>query len=167
MMHRAVAVANSFWDIAQAAGQPVDPMKLQKLVYFAHGWHLGFGQGALSDKNAEAWRWGPVFPDLYHAVKRWGSGSIRTPIREVDFNGTEFGWNTPRMSEQDVLGCQLVRRVWQVYWKMSGPALSQLTHEEDGPWHRTWSQVPGVRGVVIPDEIIEEHFRQKIEANAA
>lgn len=167
MMHRAVAIANSFWDIAQAAGQPVDPMKIQKLVYFAHGWHLGFGQGALSDKNAEAWRWGPVFPDLYHAVKRWGSGSIRTPIHVVDFDGTELGWNAPRMSEQDVFGCKLVQRVWEVYWKMSGPALSQLTHEEGGPWHQIWSQVPGIRGMVIPDKIIEEYFRRKIEANAA
>ena len=167
MVHRAVAIANSFWDIAQAAGQSVDPMKLQKLVYFAHGWHLGFGQGALSIENAEAWRWGPVFPDLYHAVKRWGSGSIRTPIHVVDFDGTELGWNAPRMSEQDVLGCQIVQRVWEVYWKMSGPALSQLTHEKGGPWHQIWSQVPGVRGMVIPDKIIEEDFRRKIEANAA
>ena len=166
MMHRAVAIANSFWDIAQTAGQSVDPMKLQKLVYFAHGWHLGFGEGPLSIDNAEAWRWGPVFPDLYRAVKRWGSGVIREPIHVVEFNGTELGWQAPKMSEQDEPGHRLVERVWHVYWKMSGPALSRLTHEEDGPWHQTWSKVLEGRSTVIPDEIIEKHFRQKIEANA-
>ena len=38
-------------------------------MYFGHGWHLGYGQGALSAEHAQAWRWGPVFPELYHAVK--------------------------------------------------------------------------------------------------
>ena len=166
MAHSAVAIANSFWDIAQAAGQPVDPMKVQKLVYFAHGWHLGYERGVLSVENAEAWRWGPVFPDLYHAVKHWGSGTIPQPIRAVEYNGYELRWNDPRMSSQDEFAQQLARRVWEVYGPMSGPALSHLTHEKDGPWYQTWRRAPGVRGVVIPNPVIERHFKQKLEENA-
>ena len=86
MPYLVVAVANSFLDIAKSAGKLVDPMKVQKLVYFAHGWHLGFEQGALSAEYAQAWRWGPVFPKLYDAVKIWGSETIMDSVSAMEIN---------------------------------------------------------------------------------
>ena len=102
MSYLAAAVANSFLEIAKSAGEPLDPMKLQKLVYFGHGWHLGYEPGALSVENAQAWRWGPVFPDLYHAIKIWGSGPIMEPVVAVEVDRGEFQWNTPSISPEDI-----------------------------------------------------------------
>ena len=73
MPYLAVAVGNLFLKIAESAGESLDPMKIQKLVYFGHGWHLEYGLGALSAEHVEAWRWEPVFPGLYHRIKIWGS----------------------------------------------------------------------------------------------
>ena len=95
MPYPAAAVANSFLDIAKVAEESVDPMKVQKLVYFAHGWHLGYDRGALSTELAQAWRWGPVFPDLYHAVKIWGNRAIAKPVRALEFDRGKLRWSTP------------------------------------------------------------------------
>ena len=159
MPYPAAATANTFLDIAKTSGQPLDPMKLQKLVYFSHGWHLAFQKIALSDDPAEAWSYGPVFPALYHGVKQWGSGTVREPVRH--------DMTIPRLAENDAFAKGLVNRVWEVYGPMSGVALSQLTHEPGGPWKVTREKYPGVRGPVISNAIIQEYFEQKVTANSA
>jgi uncharacterized phage-associated protein len=166
MLYLSEAVANGFLEVARSVGEPVDPMKIQKLVYFSHGWHLGYGLGALSAEPAEAWRWGPVFPELYHAVKTWGSGPIMKPVRVFEFADGKLQWNTPGLSDGDTHAKNLIQRVWDQYGHLSGPALSQLTHEHDGPWYRTWNGNPGVRNLVIPNALIRDYFAGKIAANA-
>ena len=79
MAHLSEAIANSFLEI----GEPIDPMKIQKLVYFAHGWHLGFQEQPLSVEDAQAWQWGPVFPDLYHEIKGYGRGPITSRLQAI------------------------------------------------------------------------------------
>lgn len=165
MPYLAVAVANGFLDVAKSAGEPVDPMKLQKLVYFGHGWHLGYGLGALSAEHAEAWRWGPVFPELYHAVKIWGSGPVLEPVRAFEVNDGRRRWSTPDLPSGENFTKKLVERVWEVYGHRSGPALSQLTHEPGGPWRVIRDRNPGKRDVVIPNPLIREHFARKLQAN--
>ena len=54
----------------------VSPMKLQKLVYFAHGWHLAIHNRPLVNEQVEAWKFGPVFSDLYHQIKSFGNEKI-------------------------------------------------------------------------------------------
>ncbi|MCD8455896.1 DUF4065 domain-containing protein [Xylella taiwanensis] len=46
-------------------------MQVLKLVYIAHGWHLGFRQEPLLNKRVEAWRHGPVIRSLYEKVKKY------------------------------------------------------------------------------------------------
>lgn len=167
MTYLAVAIANSFLDIANSASAPVDPMKIQKLVYFSHGWHLGYGMGSLSAQNAQAWRWGPVFPELYHEVKRWGSGPILKPIRVFGgLDGGKLRWSAPTVPSENTFAQALLKRVWEVYGRRSGLALSQLTHEKDGPWYKTWIQNPGVRNLEIPNQLIAEYFAGQLKANA-
>ncbi len=164
--HLAEAVANSFLDIAKSDGEAPDPMKLQKLVYFGHGWHLGYGRGALSAECVQAWRWGPVFPGLYRAVKVWGSGPIMKPLIAVEYEGGEFCRTTPRVPPEAAFARKLIGRVWEVYGPMSGPELSQLSHEPGGPWHEVRTRNPGARRLEIPNRIIREHFEQKIRTSA-
>ena len=72
----AITVANKFIDLATAAGDECSNMKLQKLVYFADGLHLAFGQGPLVREPFEAWKYGPVVPDLYHKFKNYFAGPV-------------------------------------------------------------------------------------------
>ena len=160
-------VANSFLAIAKSEKASLDPMKLQKLVYFSHGWHLGFGEGALCVEYAQAWRWGPVFPDLYHEVKVWGYRPILKPLRV--FVTTEYGdgrVEKPTIPRSDTFATSLVARVWEVYGPFDGVELSEMTHEHGGPWQETRSKYGDMKHAVIPDRLIKKYFAAKIPADA-
>ena len=170
MPYSSAAIANRFLDLARRDGIELTPMQIQKLVYFAHGWHLGFEQGPLSAEHAQAWQWGPVFPELYHAIKKWGGGPIgeRVSVMRVELSGDEYRLvqRTPTIAESDSFSSRLVDRAWEVYGDMSGPALSQLSHDPNGPWSRIRTKSRAERGVDIPDELIRVYFEAKLSANA-
>lgn len=63
------AIANFFLQ-----RQRLTQVRLHKLVYFAHGWHLGLNRGPLLDEAIQAWRYGPVVPSLY---EEFNSGQSR------------------------------------------------------------------------------------------
>jgi uncharacterized phage-associated protein len=68
------AVANTFLDIAKANNvADISPMKLQKLIYYAHAWHLAFLGQPLIKEEVQAWKFGPVIPDVYFEFKECGN----------------------------------------------------------------------------------------------
>ena len=169
MPYESAAVANRFLDRARADKTPLTPMQIQKLVYFSHGWHLAFAQGPLSAEHAQAWQWGPVFPELYHALKRWGGGPIeeQVSVMRAELKGDDYRLiqTVPAIPESAPFSPQLIDRVWAVYGCMSGPALSQLSHDPEGPWHKIRTESRGERGVDIPDAMILDYFKAKLSAN--
>ena len=58
-------------------------MKVQKLVYYAHGWHLGLADAPLIGELVEAWRWGPVIRSLYAALAEFGNQPILTTLKDM------------------------------------------------------------------------------------
>ncbi|MCB0375635.1 MAG: DUF4065 domain-containing protein, partial [Sinomicrobium sp.] len=75
-MYNPVIVANYFLS-KYGVDYHITPMKLVKLVYIAHGWHLGITDNALIDENPEAWKYGPVIPRIYHEFKKFGKNPIK------------------------------------------------------------------------------------------
>lgn len=64
MGHSAKAIANFFIDRHKRHG--ISPLKLQKLIYMAHGWHLALlDKPLVEDEAPEAWKFGPVFASVY------------------------------------------------------------------------------------------------------
>ncbi|HEY8375478.1 MAG TPA: type II toxin-antitoxin system antitoxin SocA domain-containing protein [Nannocystis sp.] len=47
----------------------ITPLKLQKLVYYAQGYHLAMAGEPLFAEVIQAWAHGPVVPELYHQYK--------------------------------------------------------------------------------------------------
>ena len=82
-MYSALAVANEFLEIAERGNMGLSPMKLQKLVFLAHGWHLAIHKAPLVREGIEAWQWGPVISDLFHEVKEIGRESIDGRITDL------------------------------------------------------------------------------------
>lgn len=133
-------------------------MKLQKLVYYAHGWYAGYTEQPLIDETVEAWQYGPVISSLYQEFKEFGSGPISR--KATTFNG-EFFQEVP--SPDDFAICTFLQNVWSSYGQYTGLKLSELTHSTGGPWDVTWKANNGMHGTDIPFEAIATHFKAAIE----
>ena len=159
MAYSSKAVANYFLDLAKESDSSLTPMKLQKLIYFAHGWSLAIYDEPLISETIEAWRYGPVVPTIYHEFKDCGSGSITdfaTEIELVGDDGLEFC--TPQITKDDEKTKALLNKVWEIYGKYSGVALSNLTHKPETPWDKVWN-VNTPKGTDIPQNFIKEYFQ--------
>ena len=69
--YSALAIANFFLENHKS----ISPMKLQKLVYFAHGWNLAISNNPLIKEPIEAWDYGPVISTIYNEFKLFGGSN--------------------------------------------------------------------------------------------
>ena len=154
------SVANYFIQRSFNEGVPLTSMKLLKLVYIAHGWHLGYFDKPLINDAVQAWQYGPVIPDLYRKIKMYGHMSIDAPVE--GFGVVDDGTlpNTP----PDDNTVALLDRVWQAYSKFDGIELSSMTHQHGTPWHHAWNENLGSKyhGAIISNDLIKAHYQQKI-----
>ena len=158
-VYKARAIANYFLERAWAESRELDPLKIQKLVYFAHGWYLGIHGQPLVAEPVEAWPFGPVFPSVYQEFKFYG----RDTIGEMAFDLKDDEPWAPVVPESDSKTREVLDRVWKVYGHLSGTRLSRMTHDKDGPWARAWEsrrRRGRPQGAVIPNVEIDEYFRR-------
>lgn len=144
-------VADRFLSLAKRQGEPMDHLKLQKLVYLALGWYAALTGKRLFDDPVEAWRWGPVIPSIWHRFKENGSSPI--PSGDVD--------SQPLANDYAE---RVVDRVYSKYGGLRAWQLSDMTHEPETPWSESWAK--SERG--IPWATILNHFkilREKIRAD--
>ena len=158
MIYNPKAIANYFLELAKEHGQSVRPMKLQKLVYYAHGWYAGYTGKPLIDETIEAWQYGPVISSLYQEFKRFGSNPITA--KATDFVNMEIE-EVPPPDEESVR--KFLRNIWRSYGKFTGLTLSEMTHAKGSPWDLTRKESPGLKGADISFKLIASHFKDVIE----
>ena len=139
-------------------------MKLHKLIFYAHGWHLGLRGEPLLDEMVEAWEYGPVVPSLYHEFKDLGAAPIDRLATEFDVRTAGFD-RIPAIDDNDQATSALLDRVWKIYGPLTASQLSQMTHEPGSPWSETRRKNPKIKSVDIPNDLIEEYFRLKASQN--
>ncbi|MBC7773132.1 MAG: SocA family protein [Pyrinomonadaceae bacterium] len=145
-------------------------MKLQKLIYYAHGWCLALTNKPLINEQVEAWQWGPVIPSVYHEFKACGNAPIKgsrytdvTVVPRGSDGKPKFLFSKPTLDESTAEGKtakSIVDKVWSEYNKFSAIQLSAMTHRPGSPWDITWNKNGGSarRGTDIPQETIRAHF---------
>ena len=142
MAHAAQRVAKALLDKAGAEG--LDPMKLLKLAYLSQGWMLGLYGTPLILDDVEAWRYGPVFREIYRNV------AGQPMVRAI---------HVPRDSTFDEIETDLIGQVWEKYKDKSGLSLSALTHAPGSPWDITYQKFG--QNAVIPKSLIQEYYAKK------
>ena len=140
-------------------------MKLHKIIYFAHGWHLAIRNNPLLDEMVEAWEYGPVIPTLYHEFKEYGSKEI--PRTATDWNQATDDFDIiPEVDPEDRFVLSLLNKIFDVYGPMTALELAALTHEKGSPWNETRDKNPGIKHVDIPNEMIRDYFIKQAESDA-
>jgi len=121
------------------------PMRLQKLLYYVQGWHLGAIGVPCFSERIEAWRYGPVVESLYPLFKGFG---LAIPAKE----GTDPEALTERNKD-------FIRSVWDIYKGYSATALRDMTHRER-PWITARGGLPpgAASNAEIPASLMREFF---------
>ncbi len=164
------AVANRLLELARERQLPLDPMKVQKLLYYAHGWHLALTGKPLLDRSVEAWQYGPVLPDVYRAFRQFGAQPITEPARYFAIDGGKLTLRRYAMPASDPdmdYADRILRRILEQYGGYSGIQLSMMTHADGTPWAQVWSENSGKRYVPIPDADIAAWFKSVLKPVAA
>ncbi|HWK65413.1 MAG TPA: type II toxin-antitoxin system antitoxin SocA domain-containing protein [Rhizobiaceae bacterium] len=144
-MYDARQIANWFVQRAARDGRHLSIMALLKLAYIAHGWHLEMRNAPLFPNKIEAWKYGPVIPDVYNAFRGQG----------IDIRQTSSRYT----SDVTPLDADLLEQIYGSYGKLSAQRLSDLTHEPGGPWDIATKQWGWF--APIPNEIILPHYQMK------
>lgn len=147
--HDPRAIANEIIGMMSAEGKSVTLMQIIKLVYLADGWSMALNGKPLSKLSPQAWQYGPVFPTVYNAFKRFGSSKINEFARD-SVTGVEI---SERFSESELA---LIKQVVDSYGKYHAFRLSEMMHQPGTPWTVTFTKSGAY--AEIPVQLIADHF---------
>ena len=128
-------VAN--WILFEAKRQniPLTHMKLQKLLYYAQAYMIGMTGEPLFDNQIQAWKHGPVIPDVYHKYSKYGGSVISDLDGEVAPD--EYAY--------------FISDLVQEKGHYSAYELRNMTHNE-----QSWNKAISGNGIVTPEMLNEE-----------
>lgn len=156
MAHTALQVANKIIADGEKLGKKYTPMQLIKLVYIAHGWMLGLFNRSLFSDDVEAWKFGPVIPELYQSIKAYRNNPITAIIPDVP------------MASFDNDEKKVIDYVLKAYEKFDGIDLSRITHAKGTPWDETYSHSDIVfYNHSIPNTLIQNYYKKLYEERSA
>lgn len=108
--------------------------------------HLGKTDGEpLVTGHFEAWDLGPVHPQLYHSLKRFGADLVQNIFQTV-----------PSIAEGDA--SQIIDEVVK-HLSDNSTRLVSITHWDKGAWARNY--IPREKGNIIPNEDILQEWKDR------
>jgi uncharacterized phage-associated protein len=163
----AASVANAFLELGWAEQRqfpPIDQMKLQKLLFYAHAWFLGNSGQPLFEEDFEAWPWGPVVRNVYFETRKYGRSPISSKVTELAKVGpgaVDFQIVVPELEEPSIK--EWIKNVWEVYAPYDGIQLSNSTHAEGEPWTIIKERLGTDLKPSIPNSLIRAVYQKKVE----
>lgn len=129
------------WFYSQDNIMKDDIMKVLKLVYISHGFHLALTENPLIKEDVQAWQYGPVIPELYFQLK--ADRFIIDPSEK-------------EMFDDDNQTKKLLEIIYRKYGSLNGIQLSNLTHKKNSPWDITVNKFKSK----IENDLIKEHYKE-------
>jgi len=161
MPYSAVLIASAFVARSLKEGNYLTQMKLQKMVYFAHGYHLAKYGEPLVSEPVQAWKFGPVIPPIYNDYKMYGS----SPITDTTYTTTTHAsWEKIYASLSDSAK-DAINYTWEATMPLSTSKLTSWTHLPEGPWAQVYNE--NDREAVIRNDKIQEYFVKFMRSVAA
>jgi uncharacterized phage-associated protein len=143
-MVRAENVADFLLSLCQPEiGDTMTNLKMQKLLYYAQGFHLALYDTPLFSEKIKAWQYGPVVEEIYEEYDEYGQNPIPQPKRV----------NTSMFNPDQI---NFLKEIYEVYGQFSALRLMQMAHQEP-PWTTT------VKGGIISHEKMKRYFKTLIK----
>jgi uncharacterized phage-associated protein len=114
------AVAAFFIWLCNQSGGFISNLKLQKVLYYAQGWHMALKGKPLFSMKFKAWVHGPVLPEIWHDYKKFSYKPIIMDVAKPDL---------PPETEK------FLRDIASIFFPLDAYELELATHREL-PWLR-------------------------------
>lgn len=161
-MYSSLLIASKLIQLGIDQGQPITPMKLQKMLYMAHGIHLATYDKPLLSEPIQAWSYGPVVPDVYQSFKQWGN----TPITAYPNFYLKIGDQVySDISSLDADAAKTIGETWATAKDYDAIQLSEWSHKSGSPWAQSYSGPAA--SAAIPNERIRAYFKKLMQPAVA
>ena len=149
-----LAIANYF--IAHSSDPLLDLMKIQKMIYMAHGIALALYEERLINEAIEAWRYGPVIRSVYAAFRNYGLNALKKTVKNS--NGKTY-----HIQDKDSHAKSILDSVINICKGKTGIQLSNWSHADGSPWDEVYNKtLYGDSGYAeIPNKQIKKYFSHK------
>lgn len=156
MAYPASVIAHAFVLKGIEEGNYVTQMKLQKMVYFAHGYHLAKYGTPLINEDFQAWKFGPVVPEIYQSYKLYGSDYI------IDAG---LARNTAKPLTFSDSASDAIAYTWRITKNLSASQLSRWSHAQGSPWATVYDE--GNSSLPIGNAAIKDYFQKLVFSSTA
>lgn len=138
-----------------AAGECVNLLKLQKLMYYIQAWSLAFYDKPLFSGHFQAWVHGPVNRELYDRF-----ADSKSLYSEVTVEDVLPEFDVERIDEDDR---GHIDAILDAYARFTGNQLEDMTHREE-PWLKARN---GIRPTErcereIDEQLMATYYRQRL-----
>lgn len=124
-MRNALEVAQYFVENGRKY-KDLSNLKIQKLLYYAQGFHLALYGLPLFLEDLEAWDHGPVVPAVYHELKSFGAKAI-----------TFYEYSSYQIFDNS--SSAFLNKILEMFGKHSAATLRDMTHRES-PWTENYKK---------------------------
>lgn len=131
------------------SGNPVDQLKLQKLLYYIQAEFLVMYSEKCFNEKILAWRFGPVVEEVYNKYRKYSSMDLY-PVSNYTIENSGI----------EALHIELIDNVIERYSNLSSWGMVQKTHKEE-PWINTKQS-----NEIYPELIREYHSKIKVSVDA-
>ena len=153
------ALSNLILDVADDEGVEVTNLALNKVLYFVHALYLADTATPLVRAKIEAWKYGPVFREVYHQFKSFDRAPITQRAKVLNAKTGEYEVAKAEIGQGTY---EEIRNLALPYLRMKAGKLVELSHETGGPWHDAWFHDDDVNpGMEITDDAILAHFSKQ------
>lgn len=151
-------IASELIKLASADGRAFDQMKLQDLVYIAHGWCLAITGEPLTGDRPEAFEHGPEYRRLADALARWGVEPVTShALVEQAGDYSKSDATLSAVIELDAREHAILEKVYTDYGRLRTSQLATITRGKGTPWDRVFADGAGKRRD-IPHQLIRAQF---------
>lgn len=137
-------------------GSAMTNLKLQKMLFFFYGLHICLHDESPFEANIEAWKYGPVFPEVYHEFRDNGKSEI---VGRANVSEEELEEDFPALHEfDDKKIIQSAKATLIYYNRFSATDLVEQSHELSC-WSKNYEETK--RNKINSDDI-KNNFKQEI-----
>jgi len=150
----ALDIAGVFLEMSKEVG--LTNLKLNKLIYLAHGYYWGNYEAPLitNGELPEAWKHGPVYRSVYNTFRSSKSDVI--PLT--------YAARPTNLSSNEEMS-DFLNQFWEIFKDAPPWHLVEMLHEKDSPWYIIWHHQGGKfsTGSHIPDYLTKAYYIAKVK----